>query len=143
MSPTPTAPITSGAAIDYTRGIGGPGISVRTAADVTKLTGADAGFRSFITAQLAAATARFGDQCPVVITVDRYLADRLAEGGVLACGGYAALWVNKAGAWREAIGTQEAVRCAALRRAVGGATIPQGWNFGSCWDGTKVIRYQP
>ncbi len=52
----------------------------------------------------------------VGITVEFLRTDGYAVGGVSDCGGYAALWAQLDGRWREVEATQEAWSCAVLER---------------------------
>jgi hypothetical protein len=108
-----------------------PGVTVRTAADTSALTGTSAAFRSFIASQ-AEKAAQEGASCPGAdhgITVQKYSDAGYATGGVNACGGYVALWVLHGGSWAEGLGTQDAWDCDALAYLA----VPSSF-IGPCFD---------
>ena len=72
------------------------------------------GFRATPLAMVA-----FHHQAPPRVIVDavlKYDPAGFAVGGVNDCGGYAALWGRKDGAWKELIGTQDAWLCSDLKK---------------------------
>jgi hypothetical protein len=94
----------------------GRGVEVVGEGDVGQLTGTTPEFRAFVAGQ-ARKAATDGAACPDAshgITVQKYSSAGYALGGVNACGGYAALWVERDGAWQEGLGTQDAWDCDAL-----------------------------
>ena len=101
-----------------------PGVQVEKRADARRLHGAPRAFKRFIGKKAQ----RLADQSTctggyVGVTVQRLRTDGFAVGGVNDCGGYAALWAEVDGRWKEIAGTQEIWRCAVLRRHVVPSTI--------------------
>jgi hypothetical protein len=87
---------------------------VTSAADTAQLDGTPETFRTFIVG-VWQKDADQGCATPTV-TVQKYSSAGYALGGVGGCGGYAALWVDQDGHWKEALGTQDQWRCSDLRR---------------------------
>jgi hypothetical protein len=111
-SPTPSPSDEAPKVITYP----GSGVEVVSESDTAKLTGTTAAFRTFIASQ-AQKVATDAAACPGAahsITVQKYSSAGYAVGAVNECGGYAALWVERDGAWQEGMGTQDVWDCGTL-----------------------------
>ena len=80
-----------------------------------------------------------------VITLDALRTDGFALGDVATrprkhCetgGGYIAIWAVRKGAWKQVIGTQEAVQCSRLEKF----DIPAEIGIDQCYEGNDVVPY--
>ena len=80
-----------------------------------------------------------------VITLDALRTDGFALGDVATrprrnCetgGGYIAIWAIRKGAWKQVIGTQEAVECRRLEKF----DIPAEIGIDQCYQGNDVVPY--
>ena len=80
-----------------------------------------------------------------VITLDALRTDGFALGDVATrprkhCetgGGYVAIWAVRKGAWKQVIGTQEAVQCSRLEKF----DIPAEIGIDQCYEGNDVVPY--
>ncbi len=120
-TPQPSASTTTsapaGRLIDY-EALDENGITIATAADTGKLTGATADFKAFIAAQIKqqAATETQGCTETPQISVTRIDTGGWARGSYVipGCGGSGALWSNAKGSWATAWEGQSLVDCATL-----------------------------
>ena len=123
----------------------GSGLELDDPADVGQLTGTSPEFRAYI-AQVVARTADEGASCPDAfhgVTVQKFSSAGYAVGGVNACGGYQALWVQRDDVWQEGMGTQDAWDCDTLSylgvpRSFAGECFDESGNFGP--DSVGEIR---
>ena len=115
-TPAPTTTAPGSTLIDY----GDDQVTVASAADVAKLTGAPADFKSFIVADLQRQQDTKDDVCTEKpeIHVSRIDTRGWAAGGsfIPQCGGNATLWAKVAGGWREVWGGQTLPDCAVLEK---------------------------
>jgi hypothetical protein len=80
-----------------------------------------------------------------VITLDTLRTDGFALGDVATrprrgCdtgGGYIAIWAVRKGAWKQVIGTQEAVECRRLEKY----DIPSELGIDQCYEGNDIVPY--
>lgn len=141
-SPSTTAPTTAapaGKLISYANGED-TGVTIATAADTGKLTGAPADFKAFIASELANATADEGCTEKPQISVDTIDTGGWARGGhfVPQCGGYATLWAKTGGVWRDVWGGQSLTPCSTLTKY----RIPARVAGDSCLDGDDSVPYK-
>ena len=80
-----------------------------------------------------------------MITLDALRTDGFALGDVATrprkhCatgGGYIAIWAVRQGAWKQVIGTQEAVQCSRLEKF----DIPAEIGIDQCYEGNDIVPY--
>ncbi len=115
-SSEPTKATTPSTLIDY----GDDGVTVATAADAERLTGAPGDFKSFIVADLQRQHDSKDESCTEQpeIRVAKVDTRGWAAGGsfIPQCGGNAALWAKVGGGWREVWGGQTLPDCAVLEK---------------------------
>lgn len=135
---TPDAP--AGQLLDYETDDAN-GVSITTAADTAKLTGAPADFKAFIASELAKAQSTTDDVCTEKpqIYVSRLDTGGWAAGGhfVPQCGGNATLWAKPGGTWQEVWSGQELTDCATLEKY----EFPADVVGGTCLDGEDERPY--
>lgn len=118
------------------------GVALTKPSQVDRLTGTSPEFKQFMTTTVQKLIDT--NTCPgaaLEVSVSRYATSGYAIGGVNQCGGYAAIWGVKNGAWKELIGTQDIWYCAQLHSD----GVPKGLiSDGKCYDQAtkKVIQYQ-
>lgn len=115
-----------------------PGVEVRQPSDVSKLEGAPASFKTFISGVVKKLKAKATcDAAAVGVTVAAVRPDGYAAGGVNDCGGYQALWAEVDGNWQEIAGTQDVWECSLLKRY----RVPSDLSGEKCYDpGAKKLR---
>lgn len=94
----------------------GNGLELDDPGEVDELEGTTPAFRAYIK-QVIIQTQADGESCPDAfhgVTVQKYSSAGYAIGGVNACGGYVALWVQRDGVWQEGMGTQDGWDCDTL-----------------------------
>ncbi len=94
-----------------------PGVQVQSWADRKELRGAPRSFKRFIGHK--AQRLAHHSSCThayVGVTVERLRTDGYAVGGINECGGYAAMWAEVHGHWKEIQGTQDTWSCGVLKR---------------------------
>ena len=106
------------------------GYEVRSPEDVAGMQGAPTSFKRFIAREVARLAAGSTCDAPTEIIVEFLRTDGFATGGVNACGGYQALWVQVDGQWQEVDGTQEMEGCAVLEQY----RVPSDLVDGRCYD---------
>jgi hypothetical protein len=127
VGPTSTPTTTPATVITFP----GVGVEVKAVSDTSKLEGTTDEFKTFIAGVWQQNTA----DCPTPdITVKKYSSAGFALGGVGGCGGYVALWTVRAGAWKEALGTQDEWTCGDLTRF----SVPDGF-AGDCLGPKAVL----
>ena len=115
-SPAPTKSTSASTLIDY----GDDEVTVATAGDIAKLTGAPEDFKAFIVADLQR---QQDSESGVCVQAPEIHVARIDTRGWAAgtnfipkCGGDAALWAKIAGGWRQVWGGQTLPDCAVLEK---------------------------
>lgn len=135
-APTTAAP--AGKLIDYASG-DDSGVTIATASDTGRLTGAPADFKTFIAAELAKGSTDVSCTEKPQISVDMVDTGGWARGGyfVPQCGGYAALWAKSDGSWKSVWSGQSLVDCATLTSFA----FPVRVVGGQCLEGQDAVTY--
>lgn len=135
---TTTTDLPTGKLIDYGNSDEN-GATIATAGDTAKLAGSPSDFRSFIAAQLKAATPDDGCTEQPQMYVTRVDTGGWALGGyfIPQCGGYAALWAKSKGSWQEVWSGQSLVECTTLTKYAFPARVAGA----ECLDGDKTVDY--
>jgi hypothetical protein len=139
VTTVPTTPGPAGKVIDYETD-DESGVVLTTAADASRLTGAPADFRTFVTGQLAAATPGEGCTEKPQLYVSRIHTGGWASGGyfIPQCGGYATLWAKSGGAWKDVWSGQSLVECSTLTKY----RFPASIAGPSCLEGDATVDYE-
>jgi len=137
-SATPTATTPSGKLISYADG-DDTGVTIATAADTARLTGAPADFKTFIAAELATSSTDEGCTEAPQISVDLLDTGGWARGGhfIPQCGGYATLWAKSGGTWKDVWGGQSLVECSTLEQYAFPARVAGD----QCLKGDDAVAY--
>ncbi|MEV7395683.1 hypothetical protein [Aeromicrobium sp. NPDC092404] len=135
-STTTPAPGPGSTLIDY----GDDEVTVASAGDVDKLTGAPEDFKAFVVADLQRQQDTKDDVCTEKpeIRVARVDVEGWAAGGTFIpqCGGSAVLWAKVSGTWQEVWGGQTLPDCAILEKYRFPATVA-GKECGTADGGTR------
>ncbi len=124
-------------AIDY----GEEGAVLGGPEDILNLGAAPEDFKQFIGGNINALRTSHGDneECAPSITVVGYDPKGFGTGSINGCGGYAAIWQKKDGAWQEIIGSQMGWPCDELKE-IG---VPINIAGDECFDGEENVPYRP
>lgn len=139
-APVP-APGRPGTLLDY-EAIDENGVLVSRPADTARLTGAPAGFKTYLGRLIEQQSSREVDGCTEAprISVTQVDTGGWARGSyfIPGCGGAGALWARSGGSWTEAWTGQSLVDCSTLRRFA----FPVRIAGDTCDDGSGAVPYK-
>ena len=127
-----------GGTVDYGR----DGVELQSVQDVAKLRDAPDGFRQYLAGRIdELLQAEFEKDCPPVVRVQA-VDMGFATGSINGCGGYALIWKEIDGVWRQILGGQDYWRCADLRKHdVPVSVVHDGKCLEFRGGDTKVVPY--
>ncbi len=146
-TPARSAPSTRARASTTTKPTGtvvtvpGPGIELKSAADVNAVSWLTPSAKTYLIGELASFQ-QGGAACS--LDLNAYRVPDLISGGYSGCGGAEITWGDFSGTWKEIIIDQAVPLCTEVRASGWTSSIPRDFPGGQCLDDTMtVVDYTP